>query len=169
VARIADLAAVVPAITGKIELVYEGEQEGPEKVAQHLIGLAVRNVFAELFPDPAKARKRKRPSDAPPSDPYARIVSFFEGDPLDLLSNATDPVYRKVLSGVPSLVDLVLEHHPYLKEEELYLWAEFVLHGLAEHSRIGRSVLVGSTRFQDLFNTMMPSGAEDAGEDDRQQ
>jgi len=162
VARISDLQAVVPAITGKIELVYEGEQEGPEKVAQHLLGLAVRNVFTELFPVASKGRKRGRTEGAgrPTAvDPYASIVAHFEASELDILAEATDATYTKVLNGVEGLSALVREHHAYLDAEEQVLWSEFVLHGLAEHSRIGRSVLQGSTRFNDLFSSMLSTGA----------
>jgi magnesium chelatase subunit I len=159
VARISDLQAVVPAITGKIELVYEGEQEGPEKVAQHLLGLAIRNVFAELFPAASKSRKKGRSDGRPaPVDPYASIVAHFEASDLDMLAEATDAAYTKALNGVAGLSALVREHHAYLDAEEQVLWSEFVLHGLAEHSRIGRSVLQGSTRFNDLFSSMLSSG-----------
>src|SRR5690606_7239798 len=72
--RIGDLFAVVPAITGKIELVYEGEQEGPEKVAQHLISLALRKTFKQFFPDPAPTRR-----STAMADPYAAVVAWFDG------------------------------------------------------------------------------------------
>ena len=159
VVRIADLQAVVPAITGKVELVYEGEQEGPAKVAQHLLGLAVRNVFAELFPDPAKSRKRS----AGAADVYAAIVAHVEEHPVELPYLATDAAYRKALRAVPGLLALVQEHHAYLDEEESFLWAEFVLHGLAEHSRIARASKAGGTRFSDLFNSMLSA---ELGDDD---
>ena len=45
VPRLCDLEAVVPAVTGRIELVYEGEQEGPVIVANRLIGRAISKVF----------------------------------------------------------------------------------------------------------------------------
>lgn len=170
VARMSDLQAVVPAITGKIELVYEGEQEGPEKVAQHLLGQALRNVFADLFPDASKSRKRTRPDAGGKAlvDPYAPIVAYFEGTDLDLLAEAPDADYRAALEGVAGLLGLVEKHHDYLDEEEQYLWGEFVLHGLAEHSRIGRSTLVGATRFNDLFSSMLSAGlADDDGDTDR--
>lgn len=170
VARMGDLQSVIPAITGKIELVYEGEQEGPEKVAQHLLGQAVRNVFSELFPEAAKSRKRQRQEMAgkAPADPYAPIVGHFEQHDLDLLLDASDAEYRNALEGVAGLLGLVEQHHDYLDEEERYLWAEFVLHGLAEHSRIGRSTLVGATRFNDLFSSMLGAGmADDDGSGER--
>jgi magnesium chelatase subunit I len=170
VVRIGDLHAVVPAMTGKIELVYEGEQEGPEKVAQHLLGLAVRNVFAELFPEASKSRKRVRQESAgkaAPADPYAPIVAHFENNELDLMHAAGGQEYRNALEGISGLLGLVEKHHDYLDEEEQYLWGEFVLHGLAEHSRIARNSLAASTRFNDLFGSMLSSAtAYDDGQAD---
>ncbi len=160
VARISDLQAVVPAITGKIELVYEGEQEGPEKVANHLLGLAVRNIYAGLFPDPTKARKKKEGSPQR-TDPYEAIVSHFESNEVDLLFEATDKDYAKALGKVKGLGELVEQHQAQLPPEEKVVWREFVLHGLAEHSRIGRSLVAGTTRFGDLFSSMLSGGEGD--------
>jgi magnesium chelatase subunit I len=156
-----DLWSIVPAITGKIELVYEGEQEGPEKVAGHLLGQAVRNVFAELFPDAAKARKRKADAGA---DAYASIVDHFSEAHCDLLLDRGEQEHEAVLRSIPGLLQLVAERHPYLDAEEQVLWAEFVLHGLAEHSRIGRSRLVGAVRFGDLMRSVL-GGVLDADEE----
>ena len=157
--RIDDLQAMVPAITGKIELVYEGEQEGPEKVAHHLLGLAVRNVFAGLFPDPAKPRKRNKEGASQPVDPYAHIVAHFESNSIDLLSEATEAAYAKTLGQVTGLREFVEKYQTDLPAKDRTLFAEFVLHGLAEHSRIGRSHLAGTTHFGDLFSSML-SGEE---------
>jgi len=161
VARIGDLQAVVPAITGKIELVYEGEQEGPEKIAHHLLGLAIRNVFADLFPDPAKSKKRTREGAPQKVDPYQSIVAHFENQGLDLAFEATDAEHARTLRSVKGLHDVVKQHHAYLDAEEQVLWGEFVLHGLAEHSRIGRSLVAGTTRFGDLFNSMLSSTSDE--------
>ena len=159
VARIGDLFAVVPAITGKVELVYEGEQEGPEKVAHHLIGLALRNTFSELFPDPARKRKEGM------VDPYADTLAHFESHEADLLLDQPDRAHADLLKAVPGLSELVKERHAYLDEEELLLWSEFVLHGLAEHSRLGRSLLDRGMRFGDLFSAMFQPGEEDEDEE----
>src|SRR5687767_6139834 len=48
--RLSDLAMVLPAITGKVEMVYEGEQQGAEVVARKLIGMAVAKLFESKFP-----------------------------------------------------------------------------------------------------------------------
>jgi magnesium chelatase subunit I len=49
VPRISDVYAALPAITGKIELEYEGELKGPEAVARDLIRQAVQTVFRQYF------------------------------------------------------------------------------------------------------------------------
>ena len=48
--RLSDLAMILPAITGKVEMVYEGEQQGAEVVARKLIGTAVMKLFQSKFP-----------------------------------------------------------------------------------------------------------------------
>ena len=60
--RISDLQGVIPAITGKVELVYEGEQEGPNKVANILIGKAIKSVFERFFPNPELLKKKNSPN-----------------------------------------------------------------------------------------------------------
>ncbi len=49
VARITDVYHVVPALTGKLELVYEGEQEGAINVAKHMLGLAIKKAVCKQF------------------------------------------------------------------------------------------------------------------------
>src|SRR5207253_7333849 len=63
--RLADLAMLLPAITGKVEMVYEGEQQGAEVVARKLIGEAVAKLFATKLPPVERAgqtsqRERER-------------------------------------------------------------------------------------------------------------
>jgi magnesium chelatase subunit I len=53
--RLSDLAMVLPAITGKVEMVYEGEQQGAEVVARKLIGTAVGKLFEAKFPPVERA------------------------------------------------------------------------------------------------------------------
>src|SRR5205807_4883194 len=53
--RLADLAMLLPAITGKVEMVYEGEQQGSEVVARKLIGQAVGKLFEAKFPPVERA------------------------------------------------------------------------------------------------------------------
>jgi magnesium chelatase subunit I len=149
-ARISDLYAAVPAINGKIELVYEGEQEGPAVIAQNLISIAIRNTFLTLFPDPAKLKRKKESSD------YATIINWFsQSNILDLLDHENDKVYTSALSIVDGLEELVTKYHPNASGAEKYCLMEFVLHGLAEHSLLSKSKLIEGVSFKDLFGSLL--------------
>ena len=54
----------------------------------------------------------------------------------------------------------------YLDPAEVTLWMEFMLYGLAEKSRIGRSTLAGATRFTDMLGTVFSESDDDEDEDD---
>src|SRR5215204_120164 len=56
---ISDLIGIIPSITGKIELVYEGEQEGPYQVAFNLMERSTRSLFGQYFPNPDTLKKKK--------------------------------------------------------------------------------------------------------------
>ena len=167
VARIADLWAVVPAINGKIELVYEGEQEGADSVARILIATAIRNVFKELFPDAVKARRAAEQASRKSQgrDDYSALLDWFDNDQLDLLSDAKDEEHLALLATVPGLREKVTGKHPYLKPEEVPLWMEFMLHGMAEHSRIGRSKLTRGHRFGDVLGSLLGTSSDEAEEE----
>ena len=58
--RLSDLSMILPAITGKVEMVYEGEQQGAEVVARKLIGQAVGKLFESKFPPIERAGVAQR-------------------------------------------------------------------------------------------------------------
>jgi magnesium chelatase subunit I len=170
--RVGDLVGIIPAVTGKIELVYEGEQEGAGIVAQNLLGKAMRSQFLHYFPNP-KPEKTARPAAAKADTPYKPITDWFgEGHTVDLLLDAADKEYQKALEAVPGLKELVKKHHPELPENERWFMMEFVLHGLAEYSMLSKKGLATGTHFSDLLSSMfsMPGfdslDEEDDEEDD---
>ena len=94
---ISDLVGIIPAITGKIELVYEGEQEGPYQVAVNLIEKSMRQLFIQYFPNPEISKKRKptgkKSTEESPvaENPYQAITRWFNsGNHLELLSDLND-------------------------------------------------------------------------------
>ncbi|MFP5080575.1 magnesium chelatase [Pedobacter sp. JCM 36344] len=158
--RLSDLVGIIPAVTGKIELVYEGELEGPAKVANTLIGKAIKTLFVRYFPDPEKAKKSKT------ANPYNSITEWFtEGNTLDLSDSLTGIKYKKELMRVTGLYDLVKKFHPKLSENQTLLLMEFVLHGLAEHSQLNKKYLDGGFGFSDMFESLFNTGVEDEEED----
>ncbi|MGB0135900.1 MAG: magnesium chelatase [Flavobacteriales bacterium] len=154
-ARISDLVGVVPAITGKIELVYEGEQEGPWNVAMRLVGAAIRTKFPQLFPDPEGIRRRGG------ENPYMATVAHFNSHELELPLDANEADYRKALLSVPGLEALVTKYVPGAGEDDKYTWMEFALHGLAENSLINKSVLDDTVSFSDLLNQIFSGGDDE--------
>jgi len=154
--RISDFWGVIPAVTGKIELVYEGEQEGPAKVAQILIGKSVRTMFPQYFPDPEKFKKETD------NNPYKKIVDWFSsGKTIDLLNDVSESEYRQALLGVPGLSDLVKRYHSDLPEAATFFMMEFALHGLAEYSFLSKHRLEAGLQFRDLLSSMLDGGEED--------
>ena len=147
--RITDFLGVIPAITGKIELVYEGELEGPAKVANMLIGKAVKTLLLQFFPDPEKAKKSKTPN------PYAEIINWFSDANTVLLDdNLPFEEYKKNLNSVTGLKELVKKLHPSLTTNQQLLLMEFVLHGLAEFSQLNKGFLDNGFAFSDMFNSL---------------
>ncbi|MEN7548370.1 magnesium chelatase [Rapidithrix thailandica] len=160
--RVSDFWGVIPAITGKVELVYEGEQEGAGIVAQNLIGKAIRTQFANYFPNPEQEKKSK-------SNSYKTIIDWFgDGEKIDLLNDASNQEYRNIISKVPGLAELIRKKFPNYPEEEQYFLMEFALHGLAEYSLLSKSVLEAKVEFKDLLSSMfsMPKDFEDNDEDE---
>jgi magnesium chelatase subunit I len=158
--RVMDFWGVIPAITGKIELVYEGEQEGPLMVAHRLIGNAIRKTFVGYFPDPEKFKKEGE------KNPYQKIVEWFgQGHKVDLLQDLPENEYRQVLSQIPGLSELVKKYHPQAAEAERYFLMEFALHGLAEYSYLSKHLLESGMQFRDLLSSMF-TNSDDDDEDD---
>jgi magnesium chelatase subunit I len=147
--RITDFLGVIPAITGKIELVYEGELEGPAKVANVLIGKAIKTLLLKFFPDPEKVKKSKAPN------PYAEIIGWF-GDSNTILldDNLSFVDYKKALNSVSGLKELVKKLHPNLSANQHLLLMEFVLHGLAEFSQLNKGFMDNGFAFSDMFNSL---------------
>jgi magnesium chelatase subunit I len=157
--RVSDFVGVIPAITGKVELVYEGEQEGAGIVAQNLVGKAIRKQFTDYFPDPEKSRKNKEIKN-----PFQTITDWFgNGNMVDLLTNYSNAEYKKELMSIPGLKELV--DLKYKKESESYklFLMELALHGLAEYSMLSKHSLEKGMQFKDLISSMfnMESDTED--------
>jgi len=147
--RISDTLGIIPAITGKIELVYEGELEGPAKVATTLIGKAIKTLFPDYFPSPEKSKKLKD------KNPYAPIIAWFsEGNRLEILDGLSDKDYAKELNKIPGLKFLVDKSYPKEPASQKLVLMELILHGLAEYSLISKNFLENGFEFKDMFQSL---------------
>ena len=152
--RIADFWGIIPAITGKIELVYEGEQEGPYNVALQLLGSAIKEKFLERFPHPDRLGSM---SDR---DPYGALRAFFsDSNVVELDNDAPDDAFRKTLDDVPGLARLVEEFN--VPDDECYAYKELVLHALAEFEVVGKDLLQKRITFSDPLNDILDDLSDD--------
>ncbi|MGE5520061.1 MAG: magnesium chelatase [Candidatus Dadabacteria bacterium] len=170
---ISDLIGIIPSITGKIELVYEGEQEGPYQVAMNLLDRSIRSQFIQYFPNPDTLKKRaprKGETLQAVDNPYRSIISWFDkGNHVNVFFSTSDREKINLLYKVDGLHPLVKKHFPHANEKESALLMEFVLHGLASYSLISKKILETSVEFKDLMGSMLniqSSGSYEDLEDD---
>ena len=153
---ISDLVGIIPSITGKIELVYEGEQEGPYQVAYNLMEKAIRTQFAAFFPNPETFKKRRTKESGTDENPYKAITRWFDsGNHLNLFFGLKDEEKIQLLYKVDGLYGMVKKHFPAANAKENALLMEFVLHGLSSYSLISKKVVEGKIEFKDLMGSML--------------
>ncbi|MEM7349418.1 MAG: magnesium chelatase [Acidobacteriota bacterium] len=153
--RICDLPMLLPAITGKVEMVYEGEQQGSEVVATRLIGQAVKKVFASRFPAIDKALGSGSEED---QGPYAGIVRWFAaGNSVTLSDELPFDVYRAELEQVPGLMELAAERNQDRPEAQT-LDAELILEGLHQYLKLSREDLDSQVSYKEMvkFQLLRP-------------
>lgn len=146
--RASDLAAVEAAVVGKVELVYEGEQEGAQQVARLLIGKAVASAFKRYFPDPTdKAAGRAA---------YQELLAWFsKGNTLDLAPSMPFADYARALDRVEGLHALVSKHTTASSPAERASMMELVLEGLHQHSLLGKDRVEQGNRYADLMGSVL--------------
>jgi magnesium chelatase subunit I len=166
---IGDLSGIIPSITGKVELVYEGEQEGPYQVAMNLVDKAIRSQFIQYFPNPDTLKKRRNiPAQTEKEDPnpYRPITQWFDkGNNLNISFNTTDQEKIQLLYKVDGLHALVKKYFAQANEAQSALLMEFVLHGLASYSLISKKIFESKIEFKDLIGSMMNLGNKDYEEE----
>jgi magnesium chelatase subunit I len=158
--RTLDIAAAIPAMSGKLELVYEGEQEGAHKVATGIIGSAVRSVFERLFPGvyasrPRAGRKQRESVPQREEGPYKPVIDWFaKGKRLELTDEMPDKAFKSAVESVPELENLTRQYMKDLKGAELTVAMEFVLEGLHQSSLLAKEDIVRGILYCDMLGAM---------------
>lgn len=146
--RLGDFIGMIPSITGKVELVYEGEQEGAASVAQNLIGDAVKTQFVQYFPE---IKKLEQKND---KGPYEDIVSwFFDQTEFQLLDDLSEQQYKDLLDSIEPLQELIDEYQPDVEKKDQYFLKELVLWGLVEFKKLSKYRMSQGMRFKDLYGS----------------
>ena len=160
--RLCDLHMLLPAITGKVEMVYEGEQQGAEVVARRLIGQAVKKSFDARFPEVGK----ETGGGEEDRGPYARIIRWFaDGNAVTISDEQPFADYEAEIFRVPGLQDLAGRQGK--SREERALAAEMVLEGLHQHLKLARQDLDSQISYKEMvkFQLLKPRRAPGGGRD----
>ncbi|MCB0399370.1 MAG: magnesium chelatase [Winogradskyella sp.] len=146
--RLSDFIGVIPSITGKVELVYEGEQEGAYYVANLLLESAIKTLFPEYFPKIEKLQKQDEET------PYDELVSwFFNGDGFELLDDDNDVTYKSKLDSIKPLDNLIADYQPEIDPKDVYFEKEFILWGLAQFKKLSKYKFKEGTQFKDPYGS----------------
>ncbi|NTV45719.1 MAG: sigma 54-interacting transcriptional regulator [Chlorobiales bacterium] len=150
VVRISDIFCAIPAITGKIELVYEGEQEGIINVSRALVGKAINQVFKKYCPDPNKKTQGQ--------SAYSTIVGWFsKGNQVDILDDMKFDDYFNTLDKVKGLREMAEKTLNPQNKEELASAMELIIEGLHQNSMVGKDELDSSRTYSDMIGKIMSS------------
>lgn len=126
VPRIADIYAAIPSMTGKMELEYEGEQLGANRIARDLIKRAAGEIFEGYFV----------------GIDFTRPIQWFdEGNKLLLADTASAEECRSLIESVPELLESAMIPFDFDRSDSAQLVAacEFVLEGLYAENKISRN------------------------------
>ena len=149
--RLNDFDGIIPSITGKVELVYEGEQEGAQVVAENLIKKAIKSLFPTYFPEIKKLEKATEES------PYDDIVSwFFNADEdFELLDDYSEKAYILELDKITPLNNFLSKYQPNMNPDDAYFVKEFLLWGLVEFKKLSKYRFAEGTQFKDPYGNFM--------------
>lgn len=148
--RLSDFMGIIPAITGKVELVYEGEQEGAAAVAQHLLGDAIHTFFPAYFPKIEKLEKEGQKTA------YTDIIEwFFVESGFELVDDCSDEQYEKILNSIVPLDVLIKKYQPQLEKEDKLFMKEFILWGLVEYKKLSKDRFSEGYQFKDIYGSFI--------------
>jgi magnesium chelatase subunit I len=157
--RLCDLHMLLPAITGKVEMVYEGEQQGAEVVARRLLGQAVKKVFEERFPEVGKELGSGGEDDR---GPYVRIIQWFaDGNAVTISDEQIFTDYEAELGKVPGLKEMTSKMGRTPQERALA--AEMILEGLHQHLKLARNDMDSQVSYKEMVKFQLLKPRKGAG------
>ena len=144
--RMSDFNAVISAINGKIELVYEGEQEGASEISRLLIIEASKTFFSDFFPKIKKLNKEEY------VDPYQEIINWFKENELFIDENLDNISYGDTFDTIKPVKSFVKKYIPKIKSDDFNFFCEFLLWGLSSFKKITITRTSKGLSFSDSFS-----------------
>ena len=151
-ARPSDVFAAASAVSGKVELVYDGEREGMEAISRMLIGRALQSAFEHHFPGAYEEGSDQEGA------PYEEVLSWFRsGNRLELRDATADADHLEQLRTVTGLETVVERHASPGCDAERAALMELVLEGLHQGSLLSRDDLDQGRVYGDMLAQMAES------------
>ena len=148
--RMGDFMGVIPAINGKVELVYEGEQEGADQISFHLINEAIKTLFPDYFTKIEKLEKAEE------KGPYDTLLGWFFGSAeLFISDDLKDKEYRELLEELTGASSIVEKHLGKLDAADHYFMIEFLIWGLEAHKKLNKYRTFEGFQFKDALGSFI--------------
>ena len=147
--RMSDFSSVISSINGKVELVYEGEEEGAEQVSYNLISSAVKSIFNKYFP---KIEKLTKPDEI---TPYDSLLNWFSNKQLVINDNLNNKDYENLLNEVIDAKKLIKKYIPELNDDDELFFVEFILWGLESYNKLSILRTNNGIEYKDPFNNFI--------------
>ena len=147
--RMSDFSSVISSINGKVELVYEGEEEGAEQVSYNLISSAVKSIFNKYFP---RIEKLTKPDEI---TPYDQILNWFSNKQLVINDNLKNKDYENLLDEVIDAKKLIKKYIPELNDDDELFFVEFILWGLESYNKLSILRTNNGIEYKDPFNNFI--------------
>ena len=144
--RMTDFNAVISAINGKIELVYEGEQEGATEISRLLILESVKTFFINYFPKIKKLNKSEE------LNPYDEVLDWFKNKELFIDENLDNKSYDDTFKTIKVLKKFVKNYIPKIDPKDENFMCEFLLWGLSSYKKVSITRTSRGLSFSDSFS-----------------
>ena len=147
--RLSDFAGIIPSINGKIELVYEGEEQGTDQISYDLINEGVKSIFVKYFPEIKKLEKADEES------PYDEIMEWFVINENEIFigDEFTKNEYEKILNSIKPLDKIILKYCNNIKKEDVFFFKEILLWGLSAFKKLNKNRMLDGLEFKDSLGS----------------
>ncbi len=149
--RLSDFTGIIPSINGKIELVYEGEEQGSDQISFNLISEGVKTIFLSFFPEISKLEK---PNEV---TPYDEVLSWFveNGEEIFIGDEFTNKEYKNAIDEIKPLDKLINKYCKGIKNEDINFVKEILLWGLSSFKKLSKNRMLDGIEFKDSLGSYL--------------
>ena len=149
--RLSDFSGIIPAINGKIELVYEGEEQGADQISFNLINEGVKSIFLKYFPEVSKLEKPNEET------PYDSLLNWFIQNDNEIFigDDFTDSEYKNVIDQIKELSNLVKKYCKDIDDKDQYFVKEILLWGLTSFKKLTKNRMEDGIEFKDSLGSYL--------------